>query len=145
MELRYTRDKVPARSFEVRTSLATVLSCRDSDLLFQLISGRVCPVEEILSKQPGLKVLRDPPSLAGQRVRFVMMFRFDPGNTAITRCKVRAQAWTDPSLHLGSPVDKVTSMFLAESVFDAAKVHFEKSDPDKIRAGDVRNALQPES
>jgi len=96
-----------------------------------------------LRRQPGLKVLRDPPSLAGQRVRFVMMFRFDPGGSAITRCKVRAQAWTNPSLDLGCPVDQATSMFLAGIVFEAAKVHFEKSDPDKIRAGDVTAALQP--
>lgn len=34
-------------------------------------------------------------------------------------------------------------MFLAGIVFEAAKVHFEKSDPDKIRAGDVTAALQP--
>jgi len=123
MELKYTKSKIPARSFE-------------------LMKGQVCPVEAILSRQPDLKVLRDPPSLAGQRVRCVMVFHLDIENATVARCKVRAQAWTDPSLHLRCPVDKETSMMLAKSVFNVAKADFEESDPDEIRAGGVRAALQ---
>ena len=98
------------------------------------MDGRVCAVEEILKRQPGLKVLRDPPSLAGQRVRCVMIFHFDSGNAGFARCKVRAQAWTDPFLHSRPPMDKGMSMILAESVFSVAKMDFEQHDPNMVRA-----------
>lgn len=104
--------------------------------------GKVCPVEAILSKQPQLKVLRDPPSLVGQRVRCVMVFQFDSGDTGVARCKVRAQAWTDPSLHMRLSLDDEMSAMLAESVFSVAKTDFEMGDPDKLRAGDRRAILQ---
>ncbi|KAF9644762.1 hypothetical protein BDM02DRAFT_872609 [Thelephora ganbajun] len=124
LELRHTGNKIPARSFE-------------------FMNGRVCAIEEILSRQPELKVLRDPPSLVGQRVHYVMAFYFDPANTKISRCKIRAQAWTDPSIgsrwHL---LDKEISAFLAMKVFDLAKSDFEKGDPNKMRAGEVEPFLQ---
>lgn len=107
---------------------------------FQLMGGKICAVEAVLSQQPQLKVLRDPPSLAGQRVRCVMVFHFDSGETGVARCKVRAQAWTDPSLHTRFPVDNEMSAILAEGVFHVAKIDFEKNDPDKLRAGDIRAA-----
>jgi len=44
MEFRYTGDKAPARTFE-------------------FMNGRVSLIEDILSMQPNLRVLRDPPSL----------------------------------------------------------------------------------
>jgi hypothetical protein len=111
-------------------------------IYLQLIKGRVCAVEGILERQPELRVLRDPPSLAGQRIRCVMAFHFDPENATVARCKVRAQAWTDPSLHSRFPVDKETSMMLAKSIFDVAKEDFEESDPDVIRARGIRAALR---
>jgi len=102
------------------------------------MDGRVCAVEGILSRQPELKVLRDPPSLTGQRVRCVIVFHFDSENTTVARCKVRAQAWTDPSLHMRLPVDREMSAILAQSVFHVAKVDFETKDPDTLRAGGTR-------
>ena len=100
--------------------------------------GRVCTVEEILSRQPNLKVLRDPPTLAGQRVRCVLTFHYIPEQASVTMCKVRAQAWTDPSLNerWGS-LDKEMSSLFAENIFDVVKTQFAKGDPDKIRAGEV--------
>ena len=95
-----------------------------------------------MSRQPELKVLRDPPSLTGQRVRCVMVFHFDTENTTVARCKVRAQAWTDPSLNMRLPVDKETSAVLAQTVFSVAKVDFETKDPDALRAGATRAASQ---
>jgi len=124
MELKYTGDKMPARSFE-------------------LTESRVCLVENILSRQPQLRVLRDPPSLAGRRVRYVLLFHLDPeSNAGVRRCKVRAQAWTDPALHSRHLMDKVVSVMLANSVFSAAKANFEKGDPDEVRAGGVGVVMQ---
>jgi len=123
MELKYTGSSIPARTFE-------------------LMGGKVCDVEGILSRQPGLKVLRDPPSLAGQRVRCVMVFHFDSENTTVARCKVRAQAWTDPALHTRLSLDNETSAILAGGVFHVAKMDFEGSNPDELRAG-ARLNLQP--
>lgn len=120
----------------------------DSEVLnysLQLMSGRVCPVEEILSKQPDLRVLRDPPSLVGRRVRYVLMFHLDPGNSQVRRCKVRAYAWTvPPSVHLElEALDKGMSAFFAQTVFDLAKRHFEQGDPNQIRSGGAVPPMQP--
>jgi hypothetical protein len=102
------------------------------------MAGTVSPVEDILSRQPNLKVLRDPPSLAGQRVRCVMAFHYNPGQAAVTMCKVRAQAWTDPSLNsLWGLLDKEISTVLSETIFDMVKEQCEKGDPERIRAGEV--------
>ena len=103
----------------------------------------MCPVEDVLSRQPDLKVLRDPPTLAGQRVRWVMMFRYDSEGAAVARCKVRAQAWTDPSLQSGGyPMNKEMSRFLASTIFDMARSDFEDGKPDEIRAGKVSSFWQ---
>lgn len=120
-----------------RLPCTSVLTCYS-----QLMDGRVCAVEKILERQPDLKVLRDPPSLAGQRVRCVMVFHFDSGHAGVARCKVRAQAWTDPSLHSRPPMDKDMSMMLAGSVFNVAKADFEKRDPEVIRAVGAGAALR---
>lgn len=88
----------------------------------------------ILERQPNLKVLRDPPSLVGQRVRYVLLFHYDPENAAVARCKVRALAWTDPSLTSRAPIDKEVSRRGAEGVFIVAKIDFEKNDPNELRA-----------
>jgi len=114
MELKYTGDKVPARSFE-------------------FIEGRVCLIEDILSKQPNLRVLRDPPGLAGQRVRYVLLFHLDPASTDVRRCKVRAHAWTDRLLSSRSAVlDKDVSALLAGSIFEAAKEIFKNGNPNEL-------------
>lgn len=102
----------------------------------------MCDVEDILKKQPELKVLRDPPSLAGQRVRCVMVFHFDTEGSTVARCKVRAQAWTDPALHTRHPLDKEMSMRLADGVFHVAKTDFEKNNPDQLRAGDMATTMR---
>lgn len=110
----------------------------------QLMGGRVCPVEGILSRQPDLRVLRDPPSLEGQRVRYVLVFHLDPGNATVRRCKVRAYAWTVPSLcSQFEMLDKGVSALLAETIFEMAKEDFERGDPDKLRARKANPSLQP--
>ena len=102
------------------------------------MTGSVCPIEQILSRQPNLKVLRDPPTLAGQRVRCVAAFLYDSGQAGAIMCKVRAQAWTDPSLDSRwSSLDKEMSGFFAESVFEVIKAQFEEGNPDQIRSGEV--------
>lgn len=66
-----------------------------------------------------------------------MMFRYDPENATIARCKVRAQAWTDPLLQSRwLLLDKNVSALMAEKVFDLARADSE-GDPEKIRAGEV--------
>jgi len=116
MELNYTGNRAPARTF-------------------QLMNGRVRPVEDILSKQPDLRVLRDPPSLMGQRVRYVLVFNLDPSNATVRRCKVRAYAWTVPLLlSTLETLDKTMSMLFAETIFEVAKEDFDNSDPDDVRA-----------
>lgn len=123
MELKYTGSKTPARCFE-------------------FMKGRVCPVEDILSRQPDLRVLRDPPSLVGQRVRYVLLFHLEPGSTSVRRCKVRAYAWTDPTLcaRLESLHKEVSAIF-AETVFEEAKEDFEKSDPNEMRTKRMNPSL----
>ena len=57
-------------------------------------------------------------------------------------CKVRAQAWTDPSLQSNwGSLDKEISAFFAERIFDVLKTQFEKGNPDKIRTGEVNPLL----
>ena len=110
------------------------------------MSGRACPVDEILSQQPNLKVLRDPPSLAGLRVRCVMTFHYAKLD-GVTMCKVRAEAWTDPSLYSKwYSMDPTVSAVLAGTIFESAKLQIEKGDPEKMRAGEVilPFKLQPE-
>ena len=51
--------------------------------------------------------------------------------------------YTDPSLLLGSDMDKGMSAKLAKKVFDVAKADFEEADPDSIRAGELRASLEP--
>lgn len=117
MELRYTGSKSPFRTFE-------------------FVNGRVCSVEDILSKQPNLKVLQDPPSLVGHRIRYVLMFHLDPGDAQVQRFKVRAYAWTNPMICSKlEEVDKDISSFLAQTVFDEAKEDFEKRDPHAPKTG----------
>jgi len=123
MNLKYTGSKIPSRCFE-------------------LTGGSVSPVEDILSKQPNLRVLRDPPSLIGQRVRYVLVFHLDPGNQSVRRCKVRAYAWTVPSLCCLESLDKRMSAFFAETVFEVAKMDFENADPDQVRARGSDGSLQ---
>jgi len=124
MELKYTGNKIPARAFE-------------------LMEGRISPVQDILSRQPNLRVLRDPPTLTGQRVRYVLVFHLDPGDANIRRCKVRAYAWTVPSLRSTlETLDKRVSKIFAETVFRAAKEDFEKSNPDALRARGVDAPLE---
>lgn len=110
---------------------------------FQFMDGRVCHVDDILSRQPDLRVLRDPPTLAGQRVRYVILFHLEPGNASVRRCKVRAYAWTVPSLGARlEMMDKQMSAMLAQSVFAVAKRDFENSDPNEIRARWASAALE---
>lgn len=95
------------------------------------------PVDEILSEQPNLKVLRDPPGLSGMRVRCVMTFHYTKLD-GFEMCKVRAEAWTDPSLHTRwYSMDPAVSALLAATIFESAKLQIEKGDPDKMRAGEV--------
>jgi len=118
LDFKYTGNKVPARRFE-------------------FMSGRVCPVDEILSQQPNLKVLRDPPGLSGPRVRCVMTFHYAKLDD-VTMCKVRAEAWTDPSLNTKwYSMDPPVSALLAETIFESARLQIEKGDPDKMRAGEA--------
>lgn len=102
---------------------------------FQFWDGRICAVEEMLNRQPRLTNLRDPPSLVGQRVRCVLVFHSNPRKAST---EVRGLTYTDPSLRLSCPLNKVMSVALAKGVFDLAKAEFENVDPDKIRAGEVR-------
>lgn len=107
------------------------------------MAGSVCPVEEILSQQPNLKVLRDPPSLAGQRTRCVLAFHYRSEKSTVVMCKVRAQAWTDPLiLSRWYSLDKEMSTLLATTVFDVAKAEFAKGNPDRMRAGEATPRLQ---
>jgi len=123
MELKYTGSKEPARSFE-------------------FMEGRVCPIADILSRQPGLRVLRDPPGLVGQRVRYVLLFHLDPGSKDVRRCKVRAYAWTDPCLTPRlEALNKEMSALFARTIFNVAKENFKTSDPNEIRAGGVNPLL----
>jgi hypothetical protein len=103
----------------------------------------VSPVEDILSKQPDLRVLRDPPSLIGQRVRYVLMFHLDPGDAKVQRCKVRAYSWTFPSLREVESLDKNMSALFAQTVFNLAKRDFETGDPNEIRARGQNPPSQP--
>ena len=57
--------------------------------------------------------------------------------------EVRGLAYTNPSLRLGSSVDKEMSRNLAKNIFDVAKAEFEEADLDKIRAGKLRVSLRP--
>ena len=97
-------------------------------------------MDEILDRHPRLTNLRDPPDLVGQRVRCVLVFH--PKNSRNPTFAVRGLAYTDPSLCLGSSIDKEMSRNLAKKIFDVAKVEFEEADPDKIRAGELRAALR---
>lgn len=106
---------------------------------FQFMGGSVCPVEDILSRQPNLKVLRDPPSLADeQRVRCVLTFHYRPGQGPIEVCKVRAQAWSVPLLYpIWCSLGGEASTLLANGIFDLAKTEFGTGAPDKIRAREM--------
>lgn len=116
LELKYTGSKNPAKTFE-------------------FMNGRVCPVEGILSKQPNLRVLQDPPSLVGQRVRYVLLFHLEPESSEVQRCKVRAYAWTDRTLCSRlETLNSNMSSTLAKTVFDVAKEDFENGDPKEMRA-----------
>lgn len=101
-----------------------------------MICGKVCSIEHILSKQPNLRVLRDPPpSLEGKRVRYVLIFHLDPENSSVQRCKVRAYAWTIPSFPaILRRLDKTLSTIVAETVYSVAKKQFEQDDPKEIAA-----------
>lgn len=135
MELRYTGNKTPIRSFKVPHSRVTVPYSEVLTDCFQFMGGRVSSVEEILSRQPDLRVLRDPPSLVGQRIRYVLLFHLDPEDSEVTRCKLRAYAWTDPSLCLKLQLmNPMVSTMLAQTVFDEAKKDFEERDPNEIRS-----------
>jgi len=112
MELKYTGNKTPARSFN-------------------FMDGRLYSVEEILDREPSLTNIRDPPDLVGQRVRCVLMFHSDVGNP-IT--EMRGLAYMDPGLRSRSPLDKGLSMLMADTAFRVAKDELEKGNPDEIRA-----------
>jgi len=118
LDFKYTGNKAPFRRFE-------------------FMSGRVSPVDEILTEQPNLKVLRDPPGLSGLRVRCVMAFHYTKLD-GYSMCKVRAEAWTDPSLQTKwYSMDPTVSALLAETIFESARLQIEKGDPEKMRAGKV--------
>ena len=105
--------------------------------------GSVCAVEDILSRQPNLKVLRDPPTLEGERVRCVLTFHYSPGEGPIKVCKVRAQAWSDPLLYpMWYSLSMEASRLLANGIFNFARTEFATGNPNKIRAGETSSGLR---
>jgi hypothetical protein len=99
------------------------------------MQGRVCPVEDILSRQPDLRVLRDPPTLVGRRIRYVLLFHLEPESTGVRRCKVRAYAWTDPAFFSRlEMMDKRMSTVLSETIYRVAKNDFQHANPNEMRS-----------
>lgn len=103
----------------------------------------MCLIEDILSKQPNLRVLHDPPGLAGQRVRYVLLFHLDPESKDVRRCKVRAYAWTVRSLSSRLAVlDKDLSALFAGNIFDVARENFKNGNPNELRDRGENLSLQ---
>lgn len=96
LEFTYTGEKEDQDKFEVLRFPPSYLSSPpDSPFTIQIYRGCIRTAEEILAELPQLHIMRDPPTLVGKRVRYVMVFHFEEAGKP-RQSFMRARSWELP-------------------------------------------------
>ena len=96
LEFLYTGQKEDCDNFEVFKFLPSHFPPpRDSPFVAQIYRGCVRAAEEVLAENPQLQIMRDPPPLAGKRIRHVTVFRFEEEGKP-RQIFLRARTWELP-------------------------------------------------